>query len=199
MNFSPAGRPKNIAVFASGSGSNAENIINYFNGTRSATVSVVVTNRSDAQVIGRAARLGVPVEVVSREQLADRGCIMGIMDRYSVDVVVLAGFLLMIPGYLIERYRGRMVNIHPSLLPKYGGKGMYGRHVHEAVVAAGERVTGITVHLVDEEYDRGMIIFQAETPVAPGDTPDEVEMKVRGLEAQHFARVIDETFFTPRR
>lgn len=188
--------PRNIAVFASGSGSNAENIINYFNNeSRPGFVALVVANRADAPVLDRARKLGVPAVVVSRDEFSDQRLMFDLMDRYSIDIVVLAGFLLMIPGFLIERYRGRMVNIHPSLLPKYGGKGMYGRRVHEAVVAAGETRSGITIHLVDEEYDRGEIIFQADVDIDGNDTPESVESKVRGLEQRHFARVIDETFF----
>lgn len=190
-------KPRKIAVFASGSGSNTENIINYFNnGSISAAVVLVVTNRSDAPVLERARRCGVPSVVVRRDELADRRFMMELMERHEIDVVVLAGFLLMVPGFLIERYRGKMVNIHPSLLPEYGGKGMYGRRVHEAVVAAGEPRTGITIHLVDEEYDKGEIIFQAAVALDDNDTPESVEAKVRELEHSHFARVIYETFFS---
>lgn len=188
--------PRNIAVFASGSGSNAENIINYFNnGSRPGFVALVVANRADAPVLDRARKLGVPAVVVSRDEFSDQRLMFDLMDRYSIDIVVLAGFLLMIPGFLIERYRGRMVNIHPSLLPKYGGKGMYGRRVHEAVVAAGETRSGITIHLVDEEYDQGEIIFQADVDIDGNDTTENVEAKVHELEHRHYPRVIDETFF----
>ena len=136
----------------------------------------------------------MPAVVLSRSEINDQAILSDLLDGYSVDGIVLAGFLLMLPGFVTERYRDRIVNIHPSLLPKYGGKGMYGRHVHEAVVNAGESVTGITIHLVDEEYDSGRVLFQASTDVAPTDTPADVESKVRILELQHYPRVIAETF-----
>lgn len=186
---------KRIAVFASGNGSNAENLIRYFNdGTRGAEVVLVVCNRPGAGVIDRAERMGVPVRVMSAPEIRDAGTMLGVMEEYSVDIIVLAGFLLMIPSFLTERYDGRMVNIHPSLLPKFGGKGMYGRHVHEAVVAARETETGITVHLVSDECDGGRILFQARVGLSPEDTPESVERKIHELERLHFPRVIEETF-----
>ena len=178
---------KRIAIFASGNGSNAENMINYLRDSGLGwTVALVLSDRPEAKVIQRAVRLDVPYAVVSKTELRDSDIMIGLMERYSVDAIVLAGFLRMIPGFLIERYPGRIVNIHPSLLPKYGGKGMYGRHVHEAVVAAKESETGITIHLVDEHCDGGRIIFQARTAVAPDDTAAEVEEKIHELERLHF-------------
>ena len=139
---------QNIAIFASGEGTNAENIIRHFQAVPcGAKVALVVTNRADAGVIARAGRYGVPVKVVPKDGINDEDFMTALLDSHHIGVVALAGFLLMVPGFLIERYRERMVNIHPSLLPKYGGKGMYGRRVHEAVVAAGERYTGITIHI----------------------------------------------------
>lgn len=180
-----------IAVFASGSGSNAENIIRYFRENSGVgEVVMVVCNRRDAGVVERAALLGVDVEIVSRSQLADADYMLPMLKARGVNCVVLAGFLLMVPSYLIAHYEGRMVNIHPSLLPKFGGKGMYGHHVHEAVVAAGECETGITIHLVSEEYDKGRILFQAKVAVEAGDTAGEVERKVRELEMRYFPGVI---------
>lgn len=180
-----------IAVFASGNGSNAENIIRFFREKGSGgEVVLVVCNRREAGVVGRAAALGVDVAILSRDELADSERVLAMFDARGVNCVVLAGFLLMVPPYLISRYEGRMVNIHPSLLPKFGGKGMYGHHVHEAVVAAGECETGITVHLVSEEYDKGQILFQARVAVAPGDTAADVERKVRELEMRFFPGVI---------
>lgn len=180
-----------IAIFASGQGSNAENIINYFRAPGSrAEVALVVTNRPDAPVIERTQRLGVTTAVITRDELNDVYSILKLLDDNAVDFIVLAGFLLMIPAGLIERYRGRMVNIHPSLLPKFGGKGMYGDRVHQAVVAAGERQTGITIHYVNEHYDDGAIIFQATVGVDPADTPAAVAHKVRQLELTHFAPTI---------
>ncbi|MDE7408186.1 MAG: phosphoribosylglycinamide formyltransferase [Muribaculaceae bacterium] len=186
-----------IAIFASGAGSNAENIINYFrHNACGAEVVLVVSNRNDAGVLQRASHLGVPACVVSRADINNPDIILPLMDHYSVDVVVLAGFLLMVPVCLIERFHDRMVNIHPSLLPKFGGKGMYGRYVHEAVVAAGETESGITIHMVSERYDEGRILYQGRVPVEPGDTPDEVESRVRALELEHYPRVIQQVFCT---
>lgn len=182
---------KRIAIFASGDGSNAENIIRYFqSGDNGGEVVLVVCNKPDAKVIQRSHDLGVPAVVMSKAQINDRERMMAVLDSYSVDLIVLAGFLLMIPPFLIAQYRDRIINIHPSLLPKFGGKGMYGRHVHEAVVDAREEITGITIHLVDEEYDSGRFLFQASVAVTPADTPAEVECKVRALELQHYPRVI---------
>lgn len=182
---------KNIAIFASGNGSNAENIIRYFDEHPGCGhIAVVMCNNPKAGVIERARRLSTPTHIISRAELADSSLMLGTLSRYDIDLIVLAGFLLMIPGYLLEAYKGRIVNIHPSLLPKYGGKGMYGRHIHEAVVKAGEKETGITIHLVDEVYDSGEIIFQATVDVLPGDTADDVEAKIHRLEKQHYPRVI---------
>lgn len=185
---------KKIAVFASGNGTNAENIIRYFRSSGvDAVVAVVVTNRPDAGVIGRARGLGVPVEVIDRVAVNDPSVMLGLLDSYGVDAIVLAGFLLMVPPFLLNRYPDRIMNIHPSLLPKHGGRGMYGRHVHEAVVAAGETITGITVHMVSEECDGGRIVFQASVDVDPSDTAADVEAKVHSLEQEHFPRVVAET------
>lgn len=188
-------RMKRIAIFASGNGSNAENIIRYFRQFPSdGKVVLVVCNRAGAGVIERAHRLGVELRVMTRDEINDPEMMLPLMDEFGVDVVVLAGFLLMVPGFLIERYHDRMVNVHPSLLPKYGGKGMYGRYVHEAVVAAGDKESGITIHLVSEQCDEGRIIFQASVSVLPTDTPADVESKIHDLERLHFPRVIHETF-----
>ena len=185
---------KKIAVFASGNGSNAENIINYMRATGAeAEVAVIVTNRKDAGVIGRANRLNVPVEVMSRQEINDSSRMLYVIDNYGIDAIVLAGFLLMVPGFLIERFPDKILNIHPSLLPKFGGRGMYGHHVHEAVAAAGENMSGSTVHFVSEECDGGRIVFQASVGIEPTDTPADIETKVRHLEQEHFPRVVVET------
>ena len=186
---------KNIAIFASGEGTNAESIITYFQQRDSkGVVTLVVTNRDDAGVIRRASALDVECLIMSRDKFKDTGSLLNTLELHKIDIIVLAGFLLMIPPALIERYRGRIVNIHPALLPAFGGKGMYGRHVHEAVVASGATETGITIHHVNEHYDDGAIIFQASVPVDPDDTPDDVALKVRTLELTHFAPVIARTF-----
>lgn len=183
---------KRLAIFASGNGSNAENIIRYFAGAdRNAEVVLVLSNRPEAKVLTRAENLGVSTRTVSRTEFNDSDTMTALLKEFAVDAIVLAGFLLMVPGFLLRRYEKRMINIHPSLLPKYGGKGMYGHHVHEAVVAAGEKETGITVHLVSDKCDGGAIIFQARTGIEPSDTPTDVEAKVHQLEHDNFPRVIE--------
>ena len=186
-------KKKRIAIFASGNGSNAENIIRYFQAEdREAEVALVVCNRQDAKVLQRAESLGVPAIVVPKRDFNNETFMIGLMHDNGIDFIVLAGFLLMIPDFLISLYPEKIVNIHPSLLPKYGGKGMYGEHVHEAVVAAGEKESGITIHIVDENCDGGRIVFQAKTSIEPTDTPDDVATKVHALEYLHFPRIIGE-------
>ena len=184
---------RRIAIFASGTGTNAENIIRYFHDADCGIeVALVVCNKSGAGVIERAERLGVPVKVMPAADIRDCGKMLGVLAAYDIEMIVLAGFLLMVPDFILERYAGRVINIHPSLLPKFGGKGMYGHHVHEAVVAAGETETGITIHHVTDKCDEGGIIFQTSVSVDPTDTPAMVESKVHTLERTHFARVIRE-------
>lgn len=185
-----------IAVFASGNGSNAENIIRYFReADRGAEVALVVTNKAEAGVIGRAGRLGVDCRIMTPAEIRDPEIMLPLLESYGIDLIVLAGFLLMVPQFLIARYPDRIINIHPALLPKFGGKGMYGRHVHEAVVAAGECETGITVHFVSDKYDEGRIIAQVRTDLSPADTPADVEAKIHRLEQENFPRIIRETFY----
>lgn len=186
-----------IAVFASGNGTNAQNMIDYFNAPDSdqgAEVALVVCNRPDAGVIERARKSGVEVSVMPKSEINNPETMLRTLASHSIDIIVLAGFLLMVPPFLVEAYKDRIVNIHPSLLPKFGGKGMYGANVHRAVVEAGETVTGITIHFVSEHYDEGRIIFQASTEVVPGDSPAEVERKVHLLERMHYPRVVRDTF-----
>lgn len=188
---------KNLVIFASGNGSNAQNIIEYFNSTSSeessAKVVRVICNRTNAYVLERAAKLGVPTSVITKEELSEgpQG-ILEILEKDSTDLIILAGYLLKIPDEVIAGYRGRIINIHPSLLPAYGGKGMYGNRVHEAVIAAGERVSGITIHLVDENYDSGKILFQAECPLLEDDTPEALAGRIHELEYTHFPHIIEE-------
>lgn len=182
----------NIAIFVSGSGTNCENIIRHFANHSSIRPALVVSNKADAYALVRAERLGVPTAVVSGATLRDAAAMMPILESHNVDFIVLAGFLLMIPEYLSTVFEGRIINIHPALLPKYGGKGMYGHFVHEAVKAAGEAETGITIHHVTPICDGGEIIFQASTPLTPSDTPDDIAAKVHELEQAHFPRVIEE-------
>ncbi len=184
--------PKHIAIFASGSGSNAENIIRHINRPQSkGLVKLVISNRSDAGVLQRAKDLGVDSIVVDKDKLNDSDYMLRLLEKHRIEIAVLAGFLLMIPPFLIHRFEGNMVNIHPSLLPKFGGKGMFGRHVHEAVIKSGETESGITIHLVNEEYDRGKILLQVSCPVKPNDTAESLEKRIRELEVQNFPSVVE--------
>lgn len=182
---------KNIAIFASGSGSNAENIIRYFQKSGSAQVSLVLSNKSDAYVLERAHRLRVPCNVFPKEDWIAGDEILAVLQEARIDFIVLAGFLFRVPDLLLHAYPYKIINIHPALLPKYGGKGMYGDRVHQAVVTAGEKESGITIHYINEHYDEGAIIFQASCPVLPSDTPEEVANKVHALEYKHYPHVIE--------
>ena len=188
----------NIAIFVSGGGTNCENLIHYFSGSAKVNCALVVSNKADAYALVRAERNGVPSRVVSREQLKDSSVVMPILQEFSIDFIVLAGFLPLVPDYLLDAYPRRIINIHPALLPKYGGKGMWGHHVHEAVKAAGETETGMTVHWVTPVCDSGEIIAQFSTPLLPTDTADDIAEKEHQLEMQHFPhvveQVIEETF-----
>ncbi len=185
---------KKIAIFASGNGSNAENIIRYFYGGEHGPlrVALVLTNRSTAGVIERAAGLNVPAVVLTKAQINDEAVLLPLLRRYEVEAIVLAGFLLMVPPFVLHAYPDRVVNIHPSLLPRHSGAGMYGARVHQAVVEAGDRVSGITIHLVNEEYDKGRILFQTECEVLPADTAADVERKIHHLEKEYFPKVLAE-------
>ncbi|MBQ9076385.1 MAG: phosphoribosylglycinamide formyltransferase [Muribaculaceae bacterium] len=182
---------KNIAVLASGEGSNAEAIVRYFAGSGAARVAIVLSNREKAGVHSRMAALGVRTETVPRELWNDGSAVVDILMREAVDFVVLAGFLCRVEAPIIEAFSGRIVNIHPSLLPKFGGAGMWGHHVHEAVIASGEKESGITVHYVTKEIDGGEIIFQAKCPVEPVDTPETLANRVHALEHAHYPTVIE--------
>ncbi|WP_336528153.1 phosphoribosylglycinamide formyltransferase [Bacteroides acidifaciens] len=182
---------KNIAIFASGSGSNAENIIRYFQKSGSAQVSLVLSNKSDAYVLERAHRLRVPCNVFPKEDWIAGDEILAVLQEARIDFIVLAGFLFRVPDLLLHAYPHKIINIHPALLPKYGGKGMYGDRVHQAVVTAGEKESGITIHYINEHYDEGDTIFQVTCPVLPTDSPDDVAKKVHALEYEHFPLVIE--------
>ena len=183
---------KKIAIFASGSGSNAENIINYFQNDAENVVKIVFCNKPNAYVLERAKRLNVPTFVFGREDFYHSDMVLNELKRLDIDMIVLAGFLWKVPDAIIEAYRERVVNIHPALLPSYGGKGMYGMKVHESVIAAGEKESGITIHYVNDHYDEGATIFQARCEITPEDTPDTLAEKVHALEYEHFPRVIKE-------
>ncbi|HJZ41232.1 MAG TPA: phosphoribosylglycinamide formyltransferase [Bacteroidales bacterium] len=180
-----------LAIFASGSGTNAENIIRYFQNKPQISVSCICTNRSDAYVIERAKRHDIPVLVFSRDEFYQSEIVLHYLRQNEADWIILAGFLWLVPGYLINRYPGRIINIHPALLPKYGGKGMYGAFVHRAVIDNKDTVSGISIHVVNNEYDKGSILFQATCPVTMDDTPETLATKVHQLEYEHFPRVIE--------
>ena len=182
----------NIAVFASGSGSNCENLIQFFNQKTCARVALVVSNKADAYVLERAKRLGVPSAVVTKAELLQPEVVMPLLQQYAIGFVVLAGFLPLVPTYIIDAFPKRIVNIHPSLLPKYGGKGMWGHHVHEAVKAAGETETGMTIHWVTPQCDAGDIIAQFHVALSPEDTADDIAAKEHVLEMENFPKVVEQ-------
>lgn len=181
-----------LAVFASGGGTNCENIIRYFKDSDKVKVALVVANKAGIPALEKAERLGVPTSVLPKADLNRKEILLPLMKEYSIDFIVLAGFLLVIPDFLINEYDHRIINLHPALLPKFGGIGMYGHHVHEAVKAAGETETGMTVHWVTPKVDGGAIIARFRTPISPDDTPDDIAAKEHLLEMEHFPRVIDE-------
>jgi phosphoribosylglycinamide formyltransferase-1 len=183
---------KNIAIFASGNGSNAENITNYFENHTDIKVSCFLCNNPNAGVINRAQRLGIPCLVFSRDELNNSTRIIDFLRKHDVCYIVLGGFLLLLPSSITDIYCERIVNIHPSLLPKFGGKGMYGERVHEAVIAAGEKESGITIHRINEKYDDGAIVCQKTCPVLPDDTPDSLASRVHALEYEWFPKVIEQ-------
>ena len=181
---------KRLAILATGSGSNAEKIMEHFAHSSKGKVVLVAANKTTAGVLARAQKFGVPKLTFTRPEL-EEGLLLEKLQEAQVDWVILAGFLLKAPDALIRAFPNRMVNIHPALLPKYGGKGMYGHHVHEAVKAAGETESGITIHLVNEHYDEGKIIFQAATSLLPEDSAETIAAKVLALEHRYFAEVIE--------
>lgn len=184
---------KKIAIFASGSGSNAENIIIASVNCSYMTVDSVFCNVPDAFVLERAKKYHIPTFVFTRNELNDPGKILRQLRERKIDFIVLAGFLWLIPSHIIAAYPARIINIHPALLPLYGGKGMYGMRVHEAVIAAREKKSGITIHYVNEHYDKGNVIFQAYCDIMPSDTPDTLAQKVHALEYEYFPAVIMKT------
>lgn len=189
---------KKLALFASGSGTNVQNIVETFNKPGSVIeATLVICNNPNAYVLTRAERLGVESHIIDknynlREPFGpnNSSCLTELLQERRIDYIILAGFLLKIPQQLIDLYPDKIINIHPALLPKYGGKGMYGHHVHEAVIAAGEKSSGITVHLVNEHYDSGRILFQASCAIEATDTPDNLAAKIHLLEQAHFPRAI---------
>lgn len=181
----------NIAIFVSGSGSNCENLIRYFQNSPQISIPLVVSNRSDAYALVRANKLGVPSVVVSKAELNDPDLMLPLLQKYDIHFIVLAGFLPLIPDFLIGAYPRRIVNLHPALLPKYGGKGMWGHHVHEAVKAAGETETGMTVHYVTPVCDGGEIIAQYKCALSLEDSADDIAAKEHELEMKYFPKVVE--------
>lgn len=181
---------KNVVILASGSGTNAENIAKYFAESESVKIVSILSNKSDAYVLVRAERLGIPHASFTKAEM-ENGTLTSIIKEMNPDLIVLSGFLLKVPASMVEAFPHKIINIHPALLPKYGGKGMYGDRVHEAVVAAGESESGITIHYIDENYDEGSTIFQAKCAVESTDTPHDVATKVHALEYEWFPKIID--------
>jgi len=183
---------RNIAIFASGSGTNAENIIKFFSNNKSAKVSLVLSNKREAYVLKRAATLNVRSVFFDRKELYEKNKVLRYLTMYKIDFIVLAGFLWLMPENILDVYEKRIVNIHPALLPRYGGKGMYGEKVHETVIASHDKESGITIHYVNRAYDEGDIVFQARCKVDPQDTPGTLAAKVHALEYEYFPKVIEE-------
>ncbi|MES2733868.1 MAG: phosphoribosylglycinamide formyltransferase [Bacteroidota bacterium] len=187
-----------IAIFASGSGSNAQKIMEYFEAHPQVRVTLVLTNNPTAGVLQRAASLHIPTHVFNRNEFYQTDDVLRVLQEHRITFIVLAGFLWLMPSNLVVAYPRRIVNIHPALLPKFGGKGMYGSRVHEAVVQAGEKESGITIHYVNEHYDEGQVIFQASCALQSGDTPEIVAHKVLELEHRHFPAVIEKVILNEK-
>jgi phosphoribosylglycinamide formyltransferase 1 len=181
----------NIAVFASGSGSNAVNIARYFRNHPQARVTLIVSNKSDAPVLEKARSLDIETHVITKEHLYKSEVLKDHLHDRKIDFIVLAGFMLLVPEYLVKAFPGKMINIHPALLPAYGGKGMYGMHVHEAVIQNREQESGITIHYVNEEYDKGEHIFQAKCRIDEDDTPEMLAKKIQKLEHAYYPAVLE--------
>jgi len=181
---------KRIAIFASGSGTNAEAIMQHFSNHTTAEVALILSNKVDAFVLERAKKHHVPTKVFNRATFRDTNEVVALLQAENISLIVLAGFLWLIPEQMVEAFPNQIINIHPALLPKYGGKGMYGMRVHEAVKAAGETETGITIHYVNEAYDEGQIIEQAKCAVLPEDSPEDIAQKIHQLEHEYFSKVI---------
>lgn len=192
---------KNIAIFASGNGSNAESLTKYFNNGNTANVKLIVCNNKNALVLQRAKNLNIEALIMPKEHLCSENPVelLEILESRKIDYIILAGYLLKIPLALVNKYTHKIINIHPALLPKYGGKGMYGMNIHKAVVEAKEKETGITIHLIDEIYDNGEVIFQTSCSVEPDDTPEIVAKKISLLEQTYFPKVVEEYILSSNR
>ena len=182
---------KNICIFASGAGTNAERIIEHFKNSAIARVALIISNRKDAGVLAIAKQHNIPSIVIDKKLFYETESLLQELSNQKIDLIVLAGFMLLIPSYLVKAYPNKMVNIHPALLPNYGGKGMYGMHVHEAVLKNQETQSGITIHYVNEQYDEGQIILQTTCSIDPTDTPETLAQKIHALEYENYANVIE--------
>ena len=182
----------NVAIFVSGGGTNCENLIRHFEHSETVKCALVVSNKPDAYALVRAERLGVPTAILPKAQLNNPDETLPLLQEYGIDFIVLAGFLPLIPSYLIDAFPRKIINLHPALLPKFGGKGMWGHHVHEAVKAAGETETGMTVHYVTPVCDGGEIIAQFRVALSPNDTVDDIAEKEHQLEMKHFPQVVEQ-------
>ncbi|MBO9153122.1 phosphoribosylglycinamide formyltransferase [Chitinophaga sp. GCM10012297] len=182
---------KNIAIFASGAGTNAQKIIDHFRNSALAKVSLIVSNKAEAGIFKIAEKEQIPAVLIDKEQFFRGDTYVKLLQDHHIDLVVLAGFLWKVPANLVQAFEGRIINIHPALLPKYGGKGMYGHFVHEAVLAAGDTESGITIHFVNEKYDDGGVILQERCAVLPGDTADVLAKKIQALEHHWFPLIVE--------
>ena len=182
---------KNIAIFASGAGTNAQKIINHFKGSSLARVSLIVSNKAEAGIFKIAEKEQIPAVLIDKEQFFRGDTYVKLLQENNIDLVVLAGFLWKVPANIVQAFPGRIINIHPALLPKYGGKGMYGHFVHEAVLAAGDTESGITIHFVNEKYADGGVILQERCAVSPDDTPESLAKKVQALEHHWFPLIVE--------
>jgi phosphoribosylglycinamide formyltransferase-1 len=182
---------KRIAIFASGSGTNAEAIMLYFKNHESVEVSLILSNKPNAYVLERAKKFNIPTHIFDRNTFKNTNKIVEVLQSQNISLVVLAGFLWLIPEHLVKAFPNKIINIHPALLPKYGGKGMYGMNVHKAVKEAEEIETGITIHFVNEKYDDGQVIHQAKCKVTPQDSPETIAQKIHQLEHEHFPKAIE--------
>ena len=190
--------PIRLAILGSGNGTNAQQISEYFAGRADVQVACIIYNKRNAYIAERAKKLGIEARYFGRADFYDNGAVLHYLKEKQTDWVILAGFLWLVPEAILQAYPNRIIIIHPALLPNSGGKGMYGHHVHEAVVAAHEKESGITIHIVDQNYDRGTTLFQARCTVDPNDTPDDLAAKIHLLEKEHVPRVIDETIKSSR-
>ena len=188
---------KHIVLFASGNGTNTQNIIKYFQNSNQAEVVCVLSNNKNAQVLDRSKALSIEALSFTKAEMLAPQNLLSLLKQYKPDLIVLAGFLLKFPEIIIDAFPNKVINIHPALLPKFGGKGMYGNHVHKAVVANKETHSGITIHYVDGQYDHGKIIFQKKTLLAPKDTPKDVAVRVQFLEHQWLPKVIEQILINP--